>query len=473
MMMLRMLATVLAIGIANLAIAQVPEIEWTKAIGGKGNERANGISTDDHGNLLVVGRFQSKNLISDGITLVKNAKDPDDAADVFILKLNPKGKTIWAVSAGGFGDDHALSCITDQKGNVYAAGYFESETLSFGKVSVKNSNFTFGRDSVKYNCDLWLAKFSPEGKCIWMKSAGGEGANGQYGSVALDQQNNVLVSGIAGSIMNFGGGVQLRSEKGGAYVAKYSNDGQLLWAKGSANVQFQGIDTDWENNVYAGGFFEGNVSFDEAALSPIGKTDACLVKYNSAGKVLWAKNFGGDGGEIASCETDNSGNAYLAGLFFSKTIVVGTDTLKNKGMINHFIAKFNPNGNLLWMKSAGGNNGEGPAAATREFHIDQMGNAYCTGSNWSEFTFAGKTIKPVAGSEDVLLLKYDKDGKEIWGADYGGLGRNAGRGITTDQNESIFLTGSFDESQLKIENQMLTNSGQSDIFIVKYSNKNK
>jgi hypothetical protein len=466
--MVRMLAAVLAISFTNLSIAQVPEIEWTKAIGGKGNERANGIATDENGNLIVVGRFQSKTLTTDEITLVKNGKDPDDAADAFILKLDSKGKALWALSAGGFGDDHGLSCTSDKEGNIYVTGYFECETLSFGKVSVRNSNFTFGRDSVKYNCDLWLAKFSPEGKCLWMKSAGGEGANGQYGSIALDLQNNVLVSGIAGSLMDFGGGVQLRSEKGGAYVAKYSNDGRLLWAKGSANVQFQGIDTDKESNVYAGGFFEGSVSFDEALVSSNGKTDACLVKYSPAGKVLWVKNFGGDGGEIASCETDNSGNAYLAGLFFSKTIVAGTDTLKNKGMINHFIAKFNQNGNLLWMKSAGGNNGEGPAAATREFHIDQKGNAYCTGSNWSEFTFAGKTIKPVAGSEDILLLRYDKDGNETWGADYGGSGRNAGRGITSDQKGNVFLTGSFDDSQLNIGNQMLFNSGPSDVFIVKY-----
>ena len=468
-----LLPLLLAIGIAVLSDAQIPEVEWTKAIGGKGNERANGIKTDEKGNLIVVGRFQSKTLTTDNTTLFKNTEDPDDAADVFILKLDPKGKAVWAISAGGFGDDHALSCTADKKGNIYVTGYFECETLTFGDISVRNSNFTFGRDSIKYNCDLWLAKFSPEGKCIWIKTAGGEGANGQYGSITLDQQNNVLVSGIAGSIMDFGNGVKLRSEKGGAYLAKYSNDGQLLWANGCVNVQFQGLDTDQENNVYAGGFFEGKVAFNDVSLSSNGKTDACIVKYNPDGKVLWAKNFGGDGGEIASCETDPSGAVYLAGLFFSKTISVGTDTLKNKGMINHFIAKFNKYGNLLWMKSAGGNNGEAPAAATREFHIDKNGNAFCTGSNWSEFSFAGKTIKTVAGSEDILLLKYDKNGNEIWGADYGGTGRNAGRGITTDRNGNIFLTGSFDQSQLKIENQMLSNSGSSDVFIVKYSHREK
>lgn len=141
--------------------------------------------------------------------------------------------------------------------------------------------------------------------------------------------------------------------------------------------------------------------------------------------------------------------------------------------MNAFIAKFDRDGNFLWANSAGGNNGEGPATATREFHLDNKGNAYCTGSNWSAFNFAGNQIKTVSGSEDIFLLKYDKEGKEIWGLDFGGSGRNAGRGVTTDGNGHILLTGSFDEKELKIENQILTNKGSSDIFLVKFSEMKK
>lgn len=460
-----------AILMRSVSLGQVPKIAWAKAIGGPGNERANTVVADIHGNLIVAGRFQSKEITLDQVSLTKNPADPNEAADIFILKLDNKGKALWGLAAGDYGDDHALSCATDSRGFIYAAGYFECETLKFGSVSVRNSNFVAGKDSVKYNCDLWLAKFSPDGKCIWMKSAGGEGANGQYGSIAIDEQNNVIVSGIAGSIMDFGNGVKLTSEKGGAYVAKYTNDGQLLWAKGSEKTQFQGLATDNESNIYAGGFFEGKVTFGQTELNPNGKTDACIVKYSPDGNILWAKNFGGEDGEIASCATDASGHVYLSGLYFSKTIITGKDTLKNKGVINHFIAKFDRAGNYLWAKSAGGNNGDRPATATREFFIDKDGSAYCTGSNWSEFGFAGKTIKTVSGSEDILLLKYDKDGKEVWGADYGGSGRNAGRGIAGDNYGNIYLTGSFDEKLLKLDDYTLSNKGDSDILLVKYSSQ--
>jgi hypothetical protein len=160
-------------------------------------------------------------------------------------------------------------------------------------------------------------------------------------------------------------------------------------------------------------------------------------------------------------------------MFFSKTISTENNKLINNGLINAFIVKYDQDGKLLWAKSAGGNNGDAPATATREFYVDKKGNAYCTGSNWSEFTFAGNPIKTIAGSEDIFLLKYDQDGNEIWGLDYGGSGRNAGRGITTDKNGNIFLSGSFDEKALKIDNHTLTNSGDSDIFIVKFSEQKK
>jgi len=467
------LLTITILLVSNLLNAQMPKIEWARVIGGTGNERANSIETDAEGNIILAGRFQSSSIVSGNLTLKKNASDNENIADIFIIKLDKNGKEIWAVTAGNSGDDHAIDCIADAAGNVYAVGWFESETISFGDVSLRNNNFTFGKDSVRYNCDMWVAKFSPAGKCIWARNAGGLDGNGQYSTIALDKDNNVVIGGIAGARMDFGNGVILSNEKGGMFVAKYSGEGRLLWAKGSANGECHGIGVDEKNNIYAGGYFSNQTSFDGITLSSNGKTDAYIVKYSPEGKAVWAKSFGGEGGEIASCETDPFGNVYLAGLYFSKSITSGNSTLTNNGSINAFIAKFDQDGNLLWANSAGGNNGDGPATATREFHLDKKGNAYCTGSNWSAFSFAGNQIKTVSGSEDILLLKYDKEGKEIWGLDYGGSGRNAGRGVTTDGNGHILLTGSFDEKELKIEDQVLTNKGSSDIFLVKFSEMKK
>ena len=454
--------------LATFTYAQTPKVEWTKAIGGIGNERANSIETDNEGNIILVGRFQSPIIKVDDITLTKNTADKADVADIFIIKLDKNSKAIWAVTAGDKGDDHATSCVTDKEGNIYVVGWFESKVLKFGSITLNNKT--------EKGSDMYVAKFSPNGKCLWAKNAGGEGGNGDYSTITLDKDEKVVISGIAGTIMDFENGIKFRSEKGGMYVAKYTNDGQLLWAKSpNGNGEAQGVGTDKQGNVFIGGYFNPTISFDDITLNSFSEKsgDAFVTKYSPKGKAIWARNFGGDEGEIASCETDPFGNAYLAGLFFSKTITTQNTTLTNNGFINAFIVKYDQVGKLLWAKSAGGNNGEAPATATREFYVDDSSNAYCTGSNWSEFTFAGSTIKTVAGSEDIFLLKYDKDGNEIWGVDYGGSGRNAGRGITTDKSGYIYLTGSFDEKKLRIDNQTLINVGDSDIFIVKFSEQKK
>jgi hypothetical protein len=386
------LLSLLILLVTSILHAQSPNIEWTKAIGGTGNERANGITTDTKGNIIIVGRFQSKSITVDAITLTKNAADSNEVADLFILKMHPTGKAIWAITAGNFGDDHALSCVTDKQGNIYVVGWFESETISFGKITLKNHNYTAGKDSVRYNSDMWVAKFSPNGKCVWAKNAGGLDGNGQYSTIALDKQNNVIISGIAGGEMNFDDGTKLTSDMSGMFVAKYTNNGKLLWAKlPKGKGEAQGVATDSEGNIFIGGFFITTISFDDITLHSYTEKrgDAFVAKYSPTGKALWARNFGGEDGEIASCETDASGNVFLAGLFFSKTIITETDTLTNNGSINHFIAKYDQDGKLLWARTAGGNNKETPATATREFYIDNKGNAFCTGSNWSEFTFAG------------------------------------------------------------------------------------
>lgn len=445
--------------------AQNPQVEWTKSIGGTGNERANGITTDQDGNIIIVGRFQSTTMKFDEVILTKNSLDKEDVADIFIIKMDKTGKAHWGIAAGDKGDDHAMSCVADKKGNIYVVGWFESKILKLGGISLTNKT--------EKGCDMYVAKFSPNGECIWARNAGGEGDNGNYSTIALDKKNNVILSGIAGNVMDFGDGNKLTNKKNGMYVAKYSNDGNLLWVKGATKGECQGVSVDKDMNVFAAGLFSDTTSFDNLNLFSTGGSDAFIVKFSPDGKAIWAKNFGGIGGEIASCEVDPKGNVYLGGITFSKTIVIPNDSLTNKGETNAFISKFDKNGNFIWAKIAGGNNGDGPATATREFYVDEQGNALCTGSNWSDFEFAGKTIKNVAKSEDIFLLKYDKNGKELWAVDYGGAGRNAGRGVTTDKNGNIFLTGSFDEKQLKIENQSLTNNGEADIFIVKFKGEGK
>ena len=67
--------TLMIVCVKTFVNAQTPKVEWTKVIGGIGNERANSIETDQKGNIIVVGRFQSPTITFDNITLTKSPAD--------------------------------------------------------------------------------------------------------------------------------------------------------------------------------------------------------------------------------------------------------------------------------------------------------------------------------------------------------------------------------------------------------------
>ncbi len=447
-----------------LIYAQFPNIEWAKRIGGAGNDRANSISIDTEGNIILVGRFQSTTIKDEGILLVKNSEDNADVADIFIIKLDKDGKAIWAISAGSKGDDHATSCIIDGNNNIYITGWFESKLLTLGKITLTNKSTN--------GADMFIAKLSPAGECLWATNAGGEKSCGDYGTITLDKENNIIVSGIFDSVMDWGNNIRLSTTQRTMYVAKYNQAGKILWARNSiGGAEGQGVGTDSIGNIYVGGhFFSPSLRLGNILLENTGQgtNDAFVAKYSPNGKVLWAKGFGGKGVEIGTCKSDNRGNVYLCGISLSDSIKVGNSTLICSGSKgNIFIVKYDMNGRLQWAKRAGGPQGTG----ARKFYVSDKGDAFVTGSNFSDFTFGESVVKNPLGSEDIFILKYDPWGNEMWAMDFGGAGRNAGRDVSSDKNGNIFLTGSFDEQALHIHNITLSNAGSSDIFILKFSEK--
>jgi hypothetical protein len=88
----------------NMTNAQVPDYKWAKSAKGKGDDRGNKITTDPDGNIIVTGRFRSKEIMFDSIKLINSDQD-SSTSDVFIVKYNPDSKVLWARSYGGYGDD--------------------------------------------------------------------------------------------------------------------------------------------------------------------------------------------------------------------------------------------------------------------------------------------------------------------------------------------------------------------------------
>ena len=93
---------------------------------------------------------------------------------------------LWAKSAVGTIWDEGNSVSTDASGNVYVTGYFQSATITFGSITMTNSNSGWE--------EIFIVKYDSSGNALWAKSAGGSGNDyGQF--VSIDANGNVFITG--------------------------------------------------------------------------------------------------------------------------------------------------------------------------------------------------------------------------------------------------------------------------------------
>jgi hypothetical protein len=86
-----------------------------------------------------------------------------------------------------------------------------------------------------------------------------------------------------------------------------------------------------------------------------GDVDIILAKYNSLGTLEWVKSPGGTGKEnVSSLCTDSSNNIYIIGSHSTTSIAFDTDTLQPRSGSEVYLAKYAPNGSIVWAKNIRG-----------------------------------------------------------------------------------------------------------------------
>jgi hypothetical protein len=257
------------------------------------------------------------------------------------------------------------------------------------------------------------------------------------------------------------------------YVVKYDASGNVLWAqgagKGPKNDYGISCSTDLTGNIIVTGYFQSDtIRFGAFALANANTfIDMFVVKYDPNGNVLWAKRAGGTDSEFASgCSTDASGNIFVTGYFGSPSVTFGTFTLTNTNTSNAdlYIVKYDPLGVVLWAQSVGGNSGNYSNACC----TDANGNVFVTGYFTGASLIFGTYTLTNSGNEDVFILKYDANGNGVWAQGAGGAGSDYAFACAADANGNIALTGHFTSTSITFGTTTLTSAGSWDMYVAKY-----
>jgi hypothetical protein len=230
------------------------------------------------------------------------------------------------------------------------------------------------------------------------------------------------------------------------------------------------------------GRFAGTATFgagddNQTMLTTAGGLDVFVAKYAHDGTLLWATSAGGSSvDEVAGIATDPRGNSYVTGRFEgTATFGAGEDNrtvLNSAGSFDVFVAKYAPDGTLLWATTAGGSDfDQGLGIAT-----DPRGNSYVTGLFAGTATFGAgddnQTVLTSAGGSDVFVAKYAPDGTLLWATTAGGSSVDEGYGIATDPRGNSYVTGWFRGTATfgagEDYQTVLTTAGSFDVFVAKY-----
>jgi hypothetical protein len=460
---LRLQRFVMVIFVANLFVStpmvnaqgSLPEWNWANQSGGSDYNNGNGITTDSEGNVIVTGYFQGQAVF--GTTTLTCL----GVYDVFVAKYDNLGNVLWAVRMGGSDNDYGYSVATDLAGNIYVAGHFQNQIVINGET---------------INCygwrDMFVAKISSGGSIEWFRHGGGDFADGF--KIAVNDAGLVAVTGYFYSTLQFSGSTLTLTSFGemDIFIALYNTLGQLQWVNGGGGIfddQGKGINIDEDGNVLCTGYFYGPATFGNNTLeSPEYSSHFCLLKLDINGNYLFAKSYGSDeGGEspFGGLGTDNEGNIYIGGIYYSETFLIGDDILVNSnyGYFDIFLIKFDTSGNPIWGRSAGGTGLD----YCRGIDVDSIGNCYISG-NFEATAMFGDTTITVVGNTDVFVAKYNENGGVDWAIQSGGTSTDISESVAVRENGDVYATGYFYD-QIAFGNITLSATCQQPVFVAKLS----
>jgi len=159
---------------------------WTRSYGGPLEEQTHSLAAADDGGYIIAGR-----------KCTLSGEDPD----VYLLRLDANGDTLWTKTYGGTASDGGCCVQQTHGGEIVIAGW----TASFGAGGY----------------DVWLLKTDAYGDTLWTRTYGGAGGDGGY-SVQETSDGGYI---IAGGTYSFGEG------ECDVYLIRTDANGDTLWTK--------------------------------------------------------------------------------------------------------------------------------------------------------------------------------------------------------------------------------------------------
>ncbi|PSR06498.1 MAG: hypothetical protein BRD49_00185, partial [Bacteroidetes bacterium SW_10_40_5] len=212
-------------------------------------------------------------------------------------------------------------------------------------------------------------------------------------------------------------------------------------AGGSSFDNGEAIVTDAQGNSYVTGDFQDTADFDtltRIARSNNGNGNFFTAKYNSEGDVIWIDTATRNAFDYA-ITTDNFGNIYTVAEIGGGTTI----TLSNNQSIlgSSFLVKYNSKGQIHWADTI-------PFSPPKGITTDAKRNIFIGGMFKDTVTLGTDTFISTSNG-NPLIIKYDSSGSYKWGIQGKILGSSPYisngiiRDLAIDKNGNLYGAGTF------------------------------
>ncbi len=324
--------------------AQTPDTLWTKTYGGNNYDSGESVQQTFDGGYIIAGFTRSFGAGS---------------ADVYLIKTDENGDTLWTKTYGGTGSD---------------AGTSVQQTLDSGYIVVG------GADLTPTTGMLYLLKTDHFGDTVWTEKFGGGGKEEGY-SVQQTIDGGYVAAGYT---LTFGPGYSA------FYLVKTDLLGNLLWTK-----TYGGDDWDFGFSVQQT-TDSGYIMCGFTTSFGAGGQDVYLVKTDAQGDTIWTKTYGDTGDDCGYAAMQIADGGYAMTGY----------TAYGAGGGDVCLIKTNAQGELQWIKAYGGTD------------HDWGYSLYETADGG--YIIAGGTRSFGSGDDDAYILKTDENGDSLWTRIYGG-----------------------------------------------------
>ncbi len=319
----------------------------------KTNSFGDSIWTRTYGTALEDKAFSVRQTLDGGYIITGYTTEELNGAEVYLLKTDNLGNCLWDTSFGGSMNDY---------------GYCVETTPDSGFIVVGSKSFFL--DST----DVYLAKVTAAGSPQWSSVIGGNGADVGK-SVYPTSEGGYIITGYTSSGIN--------DDPSDIYLIKTRSNGDTTWTK-----TFGGTEAEEGYSVVP--TIEGGYIITGYTAS--GGTDshqAIMISTNAQGNEIWTKYLGGLGNEGCYSVEQAEDGTYIAAGFTDSYGSGGSDAWMVRVNAHHDVlvelTPFNP---PIIVPAAGG-------AFTFDITVTNNTSAVLSADVWTQIHLPGQFAVPV------------------------------------------------------------------------------